>query len=104
MDDIYLVTEKNRARPAYDIVTQAIRQHAGIEANLGKTECWGKNGDVAPTGMNELNPDSLVNPVPIWKGNLENHYNGIEILGSPIGKPEYDAEVARKRILEEERY
>ena len=88
LDDIYLVTEKNRARAVYDIVTQAIRNHAGIEANLGKTECWGTNGGDAPHGINELVPDEIENPTPIWKGNLEPQLNGIEVIGSQIGKPE----------------
>ena len=31
LDDIYVVTEKDRAREVYDLVTEAIRIHAGVE-------------------------------------------------------------------------
>ncbi len=106
LDDIYLVTTKPRARQAYDTVTRCIREMAGVEANLGKTECWGKGGGEPPPGVNELAPSATSDNVPrtpIWKGDLPAHLNGIEVLGSPIGTEAYVAEAARERLRQEKK-
>ena len=51
LDDIYILTTPERARAAYNVVTPNIRQFAGIEANLGKTECWCAGGGAAPADI-----------------------------------------------------
>ena len=38
LDDIYIVASRDRTRVIYDEVTTALREIAGIEPNLGKTE------------------------------------------------------------------
>ena len=53
-ENFYLITKKEPTRAVYDIVTENIKRNAGVEANLGKTECWSKAGGVPPPGMNDL--------------------------------------------------
>ena len=83
LDDVYILSNKDRALEVYNIVTRCIRDLAGIEVNLGKTECWGRGGGDAPAGINDLAPPDATSA--IWKGNLEEEFNGIEVLGSPLG-------------------
>ena len=54
LDDIYLLTGRDRARTVYDLTTEAIRTHAGIQPNLGKTESWCSGGGPSPPGIQEL--------------------------------------------------
>ena len=98
LDDLYLLAPRNRARQAYDIVTSAVRQHAGVEDNLGKTECWSETGGDAPTGISELNARDRP---PVWKGDMAPQYNGVVLLGSPLGTPEFTEACAQERVAEE---
>ena len=98
LDDLYVVTDKHRARQAYDTVMGCIRIEVGIEANLGKTESWGINGGEPQRGINDLGmPDAP----PIWKGNLVPHLNRIEILGTPLGSQAYIPSVCHDKITGE---
>ena len=36
LDDIYLLTQRQHARVAFDIVTGCIAEHCGVSANMGK--------------------------------------------------------------------
>ena len=61
LDDIYMVTSPQRARAAYDIVTNIVHRLCGVEANLGKTVSWNRAGGPAPDGVENLGPD-------VWQG------------------------------------
>ena len=98
LDDLYLLTSKQRARTACDVVTREIREHAGIEPNLGKTECWSSGGGEAPERIEELNPP---NGPSVWRGNLQPELRGVEVLGAPLGTEEYVAVKASERLAEE---
>ena len=96
LDDVYIVSNKERAREVYNIVTGHIRDLAGIEVNLRKTECRGKGGGDAPPGIDSLAPPDA--PSAIWKGNLEEEANGIEVLGSPLGSLAFIEAHSRERL------
>ena len=81
-----MLTTPPRARIAYDIVTNNIRNHTGIESNLGKTKCWSSGVGPALPGVAELGvvEDADIaehgvvedlgvehTAVPVWEGNLE---------------------------------
>ena len=101
LDDIYLFTSRERARPAYDAVSSAIRDLAGIDVNQGKTEAWSKNAQPAPPAIATLNsPDP--NVPPVWKSDLSIEQQGLVILGSPLGSPEFIRAQCQKRLQEEE--
>ena len=78
LDDIYIVTRPERAREAYELVTRIVREHCGIEPNLGKTVCWNRSG-VEPIGMSQLGDD-------VWRGGRSDDDSGIRVLGAPIGR------------------
>ena len=42
LDDVYIATKPDRARAAFDMVRQALKTHAGIDADLGKTRVWNR--------------------------------------------------------------
>ena len=53
-DGIYLLAPRDRAREAYDIVTETVWRRAGVRPNAGRTECWAKGGGPEPRGVQEL--------------------------------------------------
>ena len=72
------LTSKDRARAAYDLVTNSVRSQAGVEANLGKTECWGLQRGLPPPGINDLAPLVVTEQgdlarSPVWKSELAEH-------------------------------
>ena len=82
LDDIYVVTCRERARQCYDDIVTSLRNLAGIEVNFGKAECWGLGGGGPPDGILELGSDPNR---PVWKGNLASELCGVEALGVPMG-------------------
>ena len=98
LDDIYLLTQRERARRMYDVVTGEMRTHAGVEANLGKTECWSSGGGAAPPGIAEL---GVAGTAPVWKGDLPLASRGVEVLGAPLGSPEFVRAHADERLANE---
>ena len=51
LDDLYVVTEPDIARKAFDIVTGEVERIAGIRTNLGKLQLYCKAGDHCPPGF-----------------------------------------------------
>ena len=97
LDDVYIFTDRDRVRPVYDILTENIRLHTGVETNKGKTECWSKVHSVAPVDVLQLNQTDLP---PVWKSDMPSEFNGIEILGSPLGSLMYAERLATERLNE----
>ena len=77
-----------------------VKEHAGIETNMGKTECYGRRFDVAPPGIAELAP---VGADPVWKGNMDLEHRGVEVLGSPVGTIEYCTVKGVRRLQVEQK-
>ena len=98
LDDIYLLTSRDRARPAHDLVTETVWQGAGVRPHAGKTECWSAGGGPAPPGIAEL---GAADGAPVWKGDLPLDQRGVEVLGSPVGSLEYARACLTKRAVEE---
>ena len=92
LDDTYILSAPNRALAAYNDVTTTLRNHTGIEPNLGKTVCWNKAG-LEPLGITTLGDG-------VWKGNEPAVTNGVRLLGAPIGQPEYIENFGIARITD----
>ena len=102
--DTIFVSSPLRVGPVYATLQESLNVHAGIQINAGKTQIWNKAG-VRPEVCNVLervarisNPRSIV-----WRGSqLPLELQGIKILGTPLGHPEF---VARhlQGVLEEQR-
>ena len=89
LDDVYTVTPKNRATAVARMVASRIHEHAGVEPKLGKFQIWSKGGGPEPEGIDELLEGAPRPADPIWTGDLEAERNGMVILGTPVGSPEF---------------
>ena len=81
LDDLYIVSSPERARDAYNTVTDVVRARCGIEPNEGKTACWNKSG-TEPPGIADLGSG-------VWRGGGSNSARGMRILGAAFGTDEY---------------
>ena len=89
LDDVYTITSKNRAAEVAHSVATTIHAHDGVEPKLGKFQLWGRGGGPEPPGIDALLDGAPRPNVPIWKGDLDAAQNGIVILGTPVGTPEF---------------
>lgn len=81
LDDLYCITTRERARHVYDVLTTAVREHAGVHAHQGKTLAFSMAGGPPPPGIAELDtPEHRV-----WVSDLEPRQRGLVILGVPVG-------------------
>ena len=99
VDDIYVVCAPDRVATIYALLQNKLWQHARIRVNLGKTQLWNRGG-VFPLGCEPLirtaqasDPDAIV-----WRGcaDLPVHQQGIRVLGTPLGQPEFVVEQLRE--------
>ena len=95
LDDVYLVTTRERARAAFDTVTAQVKAHAGVDVNFGKCAAWSAAGGEAPPGLAELGDK-------VWRCTQPAAENGLVVLGAPLGSAEFVSDLATKRRLEEE--
>ena len=97
LDDLYLETNKELARPAFDVGTSEVEMKAGVRTHLGKLRIWSKEGGACPPGFEALGDD-------VWAGGADPHLRGLKVLGTPLGHPEFVATHAKQRIEEEARF
>ena len=88
LDDVYLLCPAPRARPLYELLQHALRQHANVSLNHGKTRIWNAAG-APPPGW----PAPAPHDPPIWVGDpaLPLDRQGVVVLGTPMGTEEYIA-------------
>ena len=92
MDDIYVSSKPDRTGALHQSLDREMWEHARIRLHQGKTQLWNRGG-VAPEGWEMLtvaarrsDPSAVV-----WKGDpsLPVSEQGLRILGTPLGHPEY---------------
>ena len=44
LDDLYVVTTRDRARAVFDEVTSAVEELAGVRSHIGKLRAWSREG------------------------------------------------------------
>ena len=104
LDDVYTVTPKCRATEVARLVATRIHEHAGVEPKLGKFQIWSKGGGPEPEGIDDL-LDGAPRPAdPIWKGDLDAERNGMVILGTPVGSPEFVQRFLGNRLEVQSRF
>ena len=89
LDDIYLVTPLRRAGPVYAALEEDLRVHARIRIHTGKTKVWNR-ADVRPDVCDVLERIALATDPTAWQGpTLPTHKQGIKVLGTPLGHPDF---------------
>ena len=72
-----------------------LRDRCHIDINLGKLKAWSPGADDVPSGLPALGAD-------VWCGvGKPVDQQGIKVLGTPIGTPEFVAEFGRQAVTEE---
>ena len=94
LDDLYVVTTRERARAAFDAVTEEVSKGAGVRTHLGKLRLWSKAGGACPPGFEAFEGD-------VWTGNAATEKQGIKVLGTPLGHADFVAAHAQRRMAEE---
>ena len=89
LDDIYLLCPPERVVPLYKLLSETLARVAGIRLHQGKTKVWNKAGR-APEDVQELGPEA-------WQT------QGLKVLGTPIGTPEFVSQKMNDRIEDERR-
>ena len=87
LDDIYVVTSPERLGEVYALLSTHLLRCSSIRINVGKTQVWNAAGErpQACDLLERLSPENRV-----WRGSeLPASEQGIRILGTPLGRPEY---------------
>ena len=87
LDDIYLLCPPSRVQHLHTVLTEALSRHASIQLHQGKTKTWNHAG-IVPENVETLGPDA-------WQP------EGITVLGTPIGSPQYIQRKMDERISKE---
>ena len=94
LDDLYVVTTRERAQEAFDIVTEEVANGAGVMTHNGKLRLWSKSGGDCPSGFEDFDQE-------VWAGGAEPEANGVKVLGTTIGHADFVAAHANRRLREE---
>jgi len=91
LDDLYVVTSRDRAAEVFRTVAESVEHHAGVRTHLGKLAAWSPAGGDAPPGL----------PAHAWKADKPPPENGLLVLGASLGSPEFVSAHAQERLQEE---
>ena len=94
LDDLYVLTTRERALEARDTVVQAVQEGCGIASNEGRTRVYNHAGGEPPSEIAELGAD-------VWRGNKRSSERGVKVLGTPSGHPHFITSWAESRMLTE---
>ena len=90
LDDVYALSTPERCRKIYDLLADGLSSRAWIRLHTGKTRCWNRAGEV-PERMAELFPE-------VW------NKEGLKVLGTPVGTPEFHQVASEERLQKEEEF
>ena len=89
LDDVNTLTTPGRTRGVYDLLGKKLALASIIRLHTGKTRCWNWN-NTCPPNMPELGRE-------VWSP------QGVKVLGTPVGTPEFVEDVTQRRLEEENR-
>ena len=77
--------QPERVRATFLALRQALKSHANVHLNVGKTRVWNAAGEESP-GLSEWMPPAQ-DGSPVWVGDptLPPELQGIHVLGTPLG-------------------
>ena len=103
LDDVYVICQPDRVADVHAILEEELFNHAHIQLNLGKTQVWNRGGAV-PAGVAELTAAArqVREDATVWRGDpeLRPDQQGVKVLGTPIGQPEFVQEFLAKKSRE----
>ena len=101
LDDVFLITSRERARASFDVVREELARGAGIELEDSKTRVYADALGPPPPGIAELGSADD----PVWRADpaLPPAQRGVRVLGMPLGSPEYVAAFLDSRLALEQR-
>ena len=103
LDDLYVMTTREMARTAFDVVTGAVERMAGIRTNLGKLQLYSHAGGACPPGFEDFLAARAIDAKPIWTCDAPQiEHRGIVVLGSPLGTVEFCKAHAEARMAIEQ--
>ena len=92
MDDVYVCCGPDRVEDIHQSMEREMWDHARIQLHQGKTQLWNRGG-TAPQGWETMTAVARVDDptAVLWKGDpsLPPSQQGLRILGTPLGHPEY---------------
>ena len=98
LDDAYMTCDPERVCTNFQVLQHALKRHANIDLNLGRTRVWNAAGE-EPPGLTQLLPPAQAGS-PVWVGDpaLPLEQQGIHALGTPVGHLAFQkAALAAKR-------
>ena len=107
LDDIYVVCDPDRVENVHQLLQRELWVHARISLHLGKTQVWNRSGECPPACEEMQRAAVQVDPdVRVWNGDVSRpgSEQGLKILGTPVGQPEYvttklDQLIEKHRVL-----
>ena len=94
LDDIYVICPHRETHRCYEIVHAVLRDRCHIDVNLGKLKAWSPGLGNCPPNLHHLGEE-------VWRGAKPAHEQGLKVVGTPFGSPEYVAECGREVLVEE---
>ena len=83
LDDVYTIVSPARVRPVFDLLSHHLFHSAHIQLNTGKTRVWNA------AGLRPANLEGLGDNVWVGNQNLPTTEEGLMVLGTPLGTPQY---------------
>ena len=91
-DDLYVLCGPPRVVDVHIALQQALWEHSRIQVHHGKTQLWNRGGE-APRGWRALTAAARQVDLDaiVWRGDpeLPPSEQGVKVLGTPLGHPEY---------------
>ena len=92
LDDVYVVCSPDRVSAIFGFLQNVWFLHSSIRVHHGKTQVWNKEG-VVPHGIDVMEAVARIHDpkATVWRGDvsLPTVEQGVRILGTPLGHPEY---------------
>eukprot|EP00973_Karenia_brevis_P015057 2056424-Karenia_brevis.AAC.1 len=82
LDDLYVVTTRDRAHVAFEEVASQVERHAGVRTHTGKLKAWCRGGGPTPPGLVAVEAQARAanaaegrEAQPVWTANLSEDRN-----------------------------
>ena len=94
LDDLCVLSSKQRAAQAFRTVADSVADRAGVQTHLGKLRVWSSGGGEALEDIASLGEH-------MWTASQPPELNGVQVLGIPVGTAEYVRSKGQERLTEE---